>query len=104
MTDRLETLRKFLEEDPSDPFNRYALALEYVSRRDFSASAKLFEEVIGMHPDYIPAYQQLGMLMKELGRTDRAKSVLEEGVRRAVAAGDGHAAAEMREMIDETGV
>ena len=29
MTSRIEQLKQFAKEDPNDPFNKYALALEY---------------------------------------------------------------------------
>jgi tetratricopeptide (TPR) repeat protein len=103
MSDRLDTLQKFLQDDPLDPFNRYALALEYANRKEYSRSAALFAEVIERHPDYIPAYQQLAALLTETGKAHDARTMLEEGIRRATNAGDAHAAAEMRDALDELG-
>jgi tetratricopeptide (TPR) repeat protein len=52
---RLVQLLSFYEEDPNDPFNVYALALEYQSH-DHARAAHFFEELLLHFPQYLPTY------------------------------------------------
>jgi hypothetical protein len=49
------------------------------------------------------AYQQLGQSYADTGETRSARTMLQTGVKKASAAGDGHAAAEMQQMLDSLG-
>jgi hypothetical protein len=51
----------------------------------------------------IAAYQQLGQSFADEGETDEARKVLGEGISRARAAGDRHAAAEMEGVLQLLG-
>ena len=99
---RLETLRKFLEDDPSDVFTRYAIALEYISAGDAPAALLAFEEVLRHDPAYVPAYHQMGLLLLRSGRAPEGRSALDRGIAAAVASGDRHAELEMRETLEES--
>lgn len=98
---RLDSLKKFLREDPADSFTHYAIGLECVSLGRFDEALAKFREVITLDPAYVPAYQQLGLLLGRLKRRDEAIVVLDRGIEAATLAGDGHAADEMREAIEE---
>ena len=100
-TSRIETLRKFLEEDPTDPFSHYAIALEYASTNDTQAAIDALEHMLPRFPSYVPAYQQLGILLHQSGKAERARTILEQGIAVAGRAGDHHAQSEMRELLDE---
>ena len=50
---RLEQLRQFAAEEPHDPFNHYALALEYLKTNPREAE-NLFEQLLQQHPEYLP--------------------------------------------------
>lgn len=97
---RLETLQKFLEEAPDDPFNHYALALEYLSRQDLQQSLTLFEAALRVDPTYVPAHHQLGLLLAQMGRKEDALKRLEQGIQAAELIGDTHASSEMQDAID----
>ena len=98
---RLEALMKFLEEDPTDSFTRYAIALEHASMNNFSEAVVKLRELIVLDPNYIPAYQQLGSFLKQIGKANEALEALERGIQRAALTGDKHAQNEMQEAIDE---
>jgi Tfp pilus assembly protein PilF len=100
-SNRLDILKSFLHEDPNDPFNHYALALEYVTRQQFDEAIAKFGEVIAMDPRYVAAYHQLGLLYVHLGRNDAALKTLEQGIQSASLIGDVHAQREMQEAIDD---
>ena len=70
-TDRIKQLEKFYEEDPRDPFNSYALALEYL-HSDPSRSRSLFETLLQNHKDYLPTYYHAARLYQDLGEKEKA--------------------------------
>jgi tetratricopeptide (TPR) repeat protein len=98
---RLEALLKFLEEDPTDSFTRYAIALEYASAQNVPEAIIKMQELLVVDQGYVPAYHQLGSYLGQLGRTNEAIDILEQGIQRAAHAGDRHAQGEMQELIDE---
>ena len=94
MSNIIEQLEKFAKEDPDDPFNYYALALEYL-KTDAARAQQIFEQLITDHREYVPTYYQLGQLYAEEGRTEEAISIFERGIVAAREAGDHKA---MREL------
>ena len=53
--DRIETLKEFLKQDPTDSFLKHALALEYMKAGDDSTAQKLFEEICKRIPGILAA-------------------------------------------------
>ena len=98
---RLDVLKQFLEQEPSDPFNHYAIALEYAAHQMYIEAIKKFQEVIRLDPGYVPAYQQLGLLFSQLGRKSEAQEIFVRGIEVAESSGDAHARAEMQDALDE---
>ena len=98
---RFDILKSFVDEDPKDPFNHYALALEYETQQQFPQAIAKFEDVIALDSSYVPAYHQLGLLYAQLNRKEEALKVFEKGIRIAADAGDTHARIEMQEAIEE---
>ena len=101
--ERLATLKNFLDDDPSDPFNHYTVALEYVSMQRFPEAIAEFERIFKIDPNYVPAYHQLGLLYATLNRKEDALRVFEKGIGIAALVGDTHAQSEMQDAIDELG-
>ena len=101
---RLEALQKFLEQAPADTFTHYAIALEYAAMHEIPEAVAKLEELIGLDPNYVPAYQQLGNLLAQLGRKQQSLRILEKGIQVAALVGDTHAQSEMQEAIDELGL
>ena len=52
-------------------------------------------------PNYVPAYQMAAQTLMNLGRSDEARPLLEQGIASAERSGNRHAAAEMQGMLDE---
>lgn len=76
---RLDQLKKFLEEDPNDPFTLYAIATEY--RKEQPGKAKVyFEKLLKEHPDYLPTYYHAALLYQEMDQTEKAKTLFETGI------------------------
>ncbi len=77
---RIEQLQKFIEQDASDVFSRYALGLEYVKLEKLTEAEKCFQFLFVHHPTYVSTYYQLGKLLQKLGKEEEAKSVFKKGM------------------------
>lgn len=97
---RLEQLQKFLDEDPSDPFNWYALALEY-QKTDFSKALLIYEKLLSEFGQYIPTYYQAGNLYQENGQIEKAILTYESGIKQAQLQNDSKSAGELQSALDE---
>lgn len=97
--DRLEALKAFYDEDPSDPFTRFALAQEYLKRGDDEAALEFFEGLAADEPDYVGTYYHLGKLYERLGRTEDAKATYRRGIQFAQRQRDAHARAELQDAL-----
>jgi tetratricopeptide (TPR) repeat protein len=97
---RLEALQKFLEEDPTDPFNWYALALEY-AKSDKEKALVLFDKLLADFDHYIPTYYHAAHLYMQLGETEKAVAIFEKGIARASMQNDLKAAKELKSALDE---
>jgi predicted Zn-dependent protease len=99
-TPRRLMLEQSLREDPNDPFLRYGLALLCLREGDVGEGRQRLRSLIADDPDHpVAAYQQLGQSYAETGETVAALAILQAGVTKAQAAADGHAAAEMEQLI-----
>ncbi len=76
---RIELLEKFMKEDPDDPFNYYALALEY-QQTNPSQAKQLFEYLLLNHADYLPVYYTAGIFYADLADESKALEILNRGV------------------------
>ena len=75
---RVAQLEEFLKDDPDDPFNSYALALEYLKTNP-DRSYHLFESLLKSKPDYLPTYYPFAQLLIE--RQDpRAEVIFKQGI------------------------
>jgi tetratricopeptide (TPR) repeat protein len=79
MLNRLEILRQFVEEEPQDLFNHYALATELL-KTDKAQSRQIFEYLLQNHPDYLATYYHLGALYVELGEAELAEKTYLMGI------------------------
>lgn len=98
--ERLKLLEQFVKEEPEDPFNWYALALE-VSKPNPSRASELFEYVLEKYPDYLPSYYHAGNLFLSIGNEKRAKEILQAGVNLARQKGEQKTMGELRTLLDE---
>ena len=78
--DRLARLHEFLDDDPDDPFTRFALAQEYLKQDKVDTALSYFENLVDDHPDYVGTYYHLGKLYERLNRTDEAIATYEQGI------------------------
>jgi len=82
MSSRIDQLQQFYQEDPADPFNLYALALEY-QKTDNKTAIDLFTKLTQEHAEYIPTYYHLGKAYEEMGNRDQALKAFSAGIEQA---------------------
>ena len=80
---RLELLRKYVDEEPEDPFNWYALAIEEQKHNTLKAE-EIYQHLLRSFPDYIPTYYQAGLLYIESGNPRDALKILNTGLLKCV--------------------
>lgn len=93
--DRIKKLEKFIEEDPMDPFPKYALAIEHLQINK-AKSKELFDDLLKNHPDYIGTYYHAADLYAELGDRDNAERIYELGIEKAQVLNESHALKELK--------
>lgn len=79
----LANLIAFYEEDPADPFNAYALAIEY-SKSDLTEAERFFDLLLEKHPEYLPTYYHAGAFFAALEKVEKADGIYKKGVELAV--------------------
>ncbi|MCC5930827.1 MAG: tetratricopeptide repeat protein [Cyclobacteriaceae bacterium] len=93
---RLEQLLDILEEDPRDPFNLYAVAIEYQEINP-DKSRQLFEKLLMDHAEYLPTYYHAAALFANLNDRERALRIYDEGIELATKQQNHHA---LRELMN----
>ncbi|WP_200977054.1 lipopolysaccharide assembly protein LapB [Echinicola sp. 20G] len=92
---RIEQLLQFAKEEPDNPFNLYALALEY-QKTDPNQAVGYFEKLLSEHSDYLPTYYHAGALFTELEELEKAKATYESGIQLADKQENQHALRELK--------
>ncbi len=80
--ERLKILLEYLQEEPNEPFNIYALALEYL-KHDVHKAKSLFERLLLEFPDYVATYYHAAALFVDLGDFDKAEMIYLKGIEKA---------------------
>jgi tetratricopeptide (TPR) repeat protein len=78
----IDQLTKLHNEEPNDPFNYYALALE-VQKTQQGKALEMFRDLLHKYPEYLATYYTAGQLMAELGLNQDALKVYEKGIEQA---------------------
>ena len=92
---RIQQLLEFMEEEPENPFNVYALALEY-QNHDAVKAGHYFNILLRDHGSYLPTYYHAAAFFAETGDLARAGKTYEEGIDLAAQNGDDHALRELK--------
>jgi tetratricopeptide (TPR) repeat protein len=97
---RLDQLLFYYKEDPDDPFNLYALALEY-QKSDLIKAREYFDMLLGQHENYVPTYYHAAKLYQNLQQRDKAIALYEKGISIAKKHQDTKAARELQSAYQE---
>lgn len=95
-TNRKEQLLNLLEDDPKDPFIKYALGLEYIKEQNHEQALPYFEDVLTNHEEYLPVYYQAAELYILLEQNEQAESCYQRGIQIAKEQEDRHTLAELQ--------
>lgn len=98
--DRLAMIEKLIAQGSADPFHWYARAMELRSLDRLEDALTAFADVRERFPDYVPTYLMAAQVAQELDRVDDARAWCEQGLERAQAKGDSHAARELSQLLD----
>ena len=99
--ERIEKLKEFLNQNPTDSFLQHALALEYIKIGEDNTARRLFEEILHRQPDYIGSYYHFAKLLERIGEQEMAIVWYEKGMAAAKNAGDAHAYNELQMAYEE---
>jgi len=97
--ERLSNLESFLKEEPEDPFNWYAVAMEYKSL-DISKCQSPLEHLLKHFPDYLATYYQIAELLIEASKKEEAEVVLEKGIELAKSKNDLNTLRELQNLLN----
>lgn len=97
---RLEQLLRFAQEEPMDPFNIYAVAIEYL-KLDSAKALPFLETLVKNHPDYLPTYYTFGKMLQQEKDFSRAKELFEKGIEKGTVSKDVKAVGELRNALSE---
>lgn len=100
---RREKIEAMLADDPSDNFLRYSLAMELRTGGESEDALARFDELMKEDPPFVQAFFMSAQLLVDLDRIDDARENLRVGIEQARAQDDGHAAAEMSELLASLG-
>lgn len=102
-TNRRARIEAMLQDDPSDVFLRYSLALELEAAGETDRGIEILAALAAETPPYVPAFHMAGRHLAARGRHDEARSFLREGIEEARRQGQDHAAGEMAGLLMELG-
>jgi hypothetical protein len=80
--ERLKILFQYLAEEPNEPFNLYAIAMEYLDKDNEKAKFYL-EKLLTEYPDYVPTYYHAAALYVELNEVQKAEQTYIKGIEKA---------------------
>ena len=99
--DRIDILKDFLKDSPTDSFLQHALALEYVKIGNDGSARALFEDILKRDPAYIGSYYHLAKLLERTGEPEEAMRVYVTGMAACKKAGDNHAYNELQAAYED---
>lgn len=100
MESRLEILKRYYQEEPNDPFNGYALALE-LAKQSRQEGLVIMKELLPKFPDYVPLYYQTAILLLELGLNSECKEIVVNGIATAKQQNEWKALRELQQLLQE---
>lgn len=101
--ERVEMLKQAVAGNPEDAFARYGLAMEYSQAGETELALQEFATLLHQTPDYTAGYFMAAQTLARAGRTEEARKMLGDGIASAGRTGNGHAQAEMEDMLHQLG-
>jgi len=95
----LDQLLPLLAAEPTDPFLRYAVAMEYAKLNRHDDALNEFNQLLQHAPDYVPGYFMAGRTCEQKGDLEAARTFYKNGIAAANRTGDSHAAGEISSAL-----
>jgi Tfp pilus assembly protein PilF len=92
--DRIRELLQFAKEEPENPFNIYALALEY-QNQDKEKASFYFNKLLEEHKNYLPTYYHAAAFYASEGNISLANKLYLDGIALAKRQNNQHAKKEL---------
>jgi len=99
-TNRLDMLKQMVEQNPSNTFARYGLAMEYANSGDLEQAVKEFRALLEHDDSYSAAYYHGGRVLERLGRIEEARAMYEKGIEVTTRKGDWHTRSEIETALN----
>lgn len=80
--ERIKLLESYVKEEPENPFNGYALAMEFYES-DPDRSLALLLELTEKHPNYLPTYFKAAHLLWEKENYQATEKLFKKGIQLA---------------------
>jgi tetratricopeptide (TPR) repeat protein len=97
--ERIKVLEQFCDDHPSDPFNYYALALEY-QLADQKKAEELFKKILSEFPDYLPVYYQAVDFFSNQNQLHLAIDIAKKGIEKAKELNQLKTLSEIRSLLE----
>ena len=97
-TDRIRLLEQMIRDDPNDPFNHYALGMEYFNASP-ERSLEILKALIQSNAEYLPSYYKCAELLIEFERFQEAMQILKNGIELAEQKEEFKTLAELRNLL-----
>ncbi len=99
--ERIAQLLQFLNQNPTDEFVQFALALEYKKKNETSTALFYFTQLLRQNPNYTATYYHLGKLYETQNQDDLAKQTYQTGIAICKTKGEQHAQSELQAALLE---
>lgn len=93
--ERIALLKEYIKEEPENPFNQYALAMEYYELQPLEA-LEILETLLNTNPEYLPTYYKIAHLYWEMESWEKAEKTFASGIQLAEKKNDEKALGELK--------
>jgi tetratricopeptide (TPR) repeat protein len=93
--ERVKALLSYIKEEPGNPFNLYALALEY-QNKDKEKASFYFNKLLAEHKDYLPTYYHAALFFADQEQLTLADKIFSEGIELAETQNNSNAKKELK--------
>ena len=100
---RMEVLKAMVEQNPSDSFARYGLAMELANSGNLEQAVEAYRGLLAVNPNYSAAYYHGGQTLAKLGRTEEARALYRQGIEATTRTGDLHTRGEIEAALEMLG-
>ena len=99
--ERINKLKAFLLQNPTDDFLQHALALEYIKIGEEHQAKDLFIKILNHNPNYIGSYYHLAKLLERVNENQAAIEFYEKGMAIAKLLKDNHSYNELQAAYED---